>query len=49
MFKKNLLTIKERDKLKGYIIDKNKDLLMIFYKNILKKETLYNKIKYFIK
>ena len=49
MFKKNLLTIKERDKLKGYILDKNKDLLMIFYKNILKKETLYNKIKYFVK
>ena len=49
MFKKNLLTLEERDKLKGLIIDKNKDLLMIFYKNILKKETLYNKIKYFIK
>jgi hypothetical protein len=49
MFKKNLLTLEERDKLKGLIIEKNKDLLMIFYKNILKKETLYNKIKYFIK
>ena len=49
MFKKNLLTLKERDKLKGYILDKNKDLMKIFYKNILKKETLYNKIKYFVK
>ena len=49
MFKKNLLTLEERDKLKGLIIEKNKDLLMIFYKNILKKETLYNKIKCFIK